>query len=88
MFFNYKSSPNVPASFFRGKRFVLILTKKGWATLSAIFSQTHPVTLVWVVAKDDASSSFPAASVSWNGAHPKLEPGRGRPDFPSTVFCT
>jgi hypothetical protein len=32
--------------FFRGKSFVLIMTKMGWATFWAIYSQTHLVTLI------------------------------------------
>jgi hypothetical protein len=35
----YSSSPNLLAAYFRGKLYVLILTKTGWATLWAIFNK-------------------------------------------------
>jgi hypothetical protein len=43
---NYRSSPHFCATFFLGIGHVLIFPKGGWATFWAIFSQTHPVTLL------------------------------------------
>jgi hypothetical protein len=39
-------SPNLCTTNFQGKSYILILTKKGWATFWAIFQQTHLLTLV------------------------------------------
>jgi hypothetical protein len=47
-FENYRSRLKIWATFWRYKSstYVLILTKTEWATIGAIFSQTHLVTLV------------------------------------------
>jgi hypothetical protein len=42
----FRSSPNFWATFFHGKSNVLLLTKMGWATFWAIFSQTLLVTVI------------------------------------------
>jgi hypothetical protein len=42
---NYIISPNLLATIFHGKIYLLALTKVSWATSWAIFSQTHLVTL-------------------------------------------
>jgi hypothetical protein len=45
-FENYRSSPNIRATFFYGKSYVLVLTKRGVEPLMGrFFSQTHLVTL-------------------------------------------
>jgi hypothetical protein len=38
---NYRSSPNLSATFSHGKGCIVILTKMGWPTFWAIFLQTH-----------------------------------------------
>jgi hypothetical protein len=43
---NYRSGPHFLSTFSKSNDYVLILTKMGWATFWAIFSQTHLVTLV------------------------------------------
>jgi hypothetical protein len=47
-FFEYRISPLFGPLFSFGKLYVLISAKKVWATNWAIFSQKHPVTLLYV----------------------------------------
>jgi hypothetical protein len=44
-FFNFRNSPKFLNYFFNSKSYVLYLTKMGWDTFWATFSQTHLVTL-------------------------------------------
>jgi hypothetical protein len=48
VFFNYRSSPHCWAAFQQLRLCIsaLVLTKNGWATIWAIFLQTHLVTLL------------------------------------------
>jgi hypothetical protein len=65
-FENYKSSPHFGATFFRGYGYLSIITKMGWATFWAIFSQTHLVTLL-ITSRCARLSKSPTKPFSLNG---------------------
>jgi hypothetical protein len=49
---NIRSSPSFWAACWHGQGYALILTNMYWATFWAIFSQTHLVTLLYLVSND------------------------------------
>jgi hypothetical protein len=65
----YGSSPKCWATVFLIREYVLILTKMGWVTFWAIFSQTHLGTLHTEIKNGRELDSFVIFNGGWGGLH-------------------